>query len=563
MKSLFKKEYSLLKENEMVTKSLEHWAEVQPDKTFVYYGEEKLSVTFQQFNRMANSIAHSLIDKGIVKGDRICVFMKNPYITTLAMFGIWKSGAVFCPVNFNFEGRLLSYQLKDTNPKILLTEEELVPALKEISDGISMIEEVVYYSNTAASSGEAKGNSFEKLLENKSANPEVELNFWDTANIIYTSGTTGPAKGVVQSHRWINGYTHNFRKLMNSSDVVYNDLPLYHVGGAFANVARAAYVGCTIGLWNKFSPTEFWQRIDECGASSAILLDVMIPWLMNAKPTAEDKKNTLNKVHMQPLPNYHHKVADRFGFDYVSAGFGQTESGNPLVGLIIETGEDEGTPKTLQKGYSRAEMLNRAEQLGITTIDGKKELKKGFMGKPSALFDVAILNERDEELEPGEMGQIALRPHVPDIVLTEYFNKPDNTVKAMKNCWFHTGDAGYLDNDGCFYFVDRLGDVIRSRGEKFSSYQLEDIINEHSQVDLCAAFPIPAEVGDEDEAAVYIVLKEGIEVSEESIIEWIKQKTPKFMWPKVIRFTDELPRTPSNKIQKHQLRKMLEKEMTM
>ncbi|PLT35197.1 AMP-binding protein [Bacillus sp. V5-8f] len=559
-------------EEEVVTKSLERWAGIFGDKTFIYYGETEKKISYKNFDQLTNSIGHCLKARGVEKGDRVSVFLKNPLIMTLAMFGIWKCGAVFSPINFNYRGKLLSYQLKDTQPKILITERTMVPILNEIRSEISELITAVHNPQEGdhdfvAETAEMKlderygETSFEKFLQGDISKPDIELNYWDTANIIYTSGTTGHPKGVVQSHRWINGYTQRMRHIMCPEDVVYNDLPLYHVGGAFANIAKAAYAGCTVALWDKFSPNQFWNRIKKSQATNAILLDVMIPWLMNARPKEDDRHNTLNKVHMQPLPKYHNDVAKRFGFDIVSAGFGQTESGNPIGSVIVEMEEEQGTPDDLFKGLTRQEIISQCEKHSIPVIDGEKELSKGFMGKETVFFEVAILDDNDVEMPVGEVGQIALRPRLPHLILQEYFNKHESTKEALKNLWFHTGDAGYLGKDGYYYFVDRLGSVIRCRGEKISSYQLEDLMNGHPHIDFCAAIPVPAEEGDEDDIAVFIVKQDGATVEEVDLREWVKNKMPKYMWPKYIRFTQELPRTPTNKVEKYKLREEIMSEL--
>ena len=183
------------------------------------------------------------------------------------------------------------------------------------------------------------------------------------------------------------------------------------------------------------------------------------------------------------------------------------------------------------------------------------------MGIPAFYYEVAILDENDEELPTGQVGQIALRSRLPHFILQEYINRPESTLKSFSNLWYHTGDAGYKEQDGYYYFVDRLGGVIRCRGEKISSYQLEDIMNGHPDIDLCAAFPVPAAEGDEDDVAVYIIAKTGKTLNENELREWIKVKMPKFMWPKHIRFTHDMPRTPTNKIEKYKLREELMGEL--
>jgi len=360
----------------------------------------------------------------------------------------------------------------------------------------------------------------------------------------------------VQSHRWMSQYTFNGRKLLHPDDIIYNDLPLYHVGGAFSNLVRGVWSGCAVAIWDKFSPRDFWRRIHKSGASRATLLDVMIPWLMNVPETDQDRLNPLKFVHMQPLPQYHHKVAKRFGIDFVSGGYGQTEAGAGFLGIIDELEEGEGTPLEFFKGYSREEIKAIARKWGFPVLSGKEEIKKGFMGKSVAL-EPAVLNERDEELGPGQYGQLAFRSKVPYSMLNGYFNKPEATLEAFRNLWFHTGDAVYRDEDEIYYFVDRMGGFIRTKGENISSYQIEDFINSHPQVDVCAAFPIPAEEGQEDDIVVYAVLKQGQNLSEEELRRWIGSEMPKFMWPKHIRFIDDLPKTPTNKVEKYKLKEKI------
>lgn len=486
------------------------------------------------------------------------------------MFGIWKTGAVFCPINFNYKGQLLTYQIKDTNPKAIVIERELIPLLNEVKGEVGALNVVVYtpkekdhdYRSSLKSIFLDKFYSeisFEEMTKGKTSNLDTNLQYMDTANIIYTSGTTGPPKGVLQSYRWLNNYVFNWRRLFNQEDVIYNDLPLYHVAGAFFNVVRGAWVGCGNALWDKFSSKDFWARIKQSGSTSAVLLDVMVPWLMNAPETPDDYKNTLNKVYMAPLPQYHHSVAKRFGIDFVISGFGQTETGHGSICIIDEL--KKGTPPDLYKGYPKGEIFRIAEKFDMLVVDGEKEVSNGILGKQSLLFEANILNARDEECSPGEVGELVFRPKFPSLLFTEYFNKPEASLKAFRNLWFHTGDASFRNEEGIYYFVDRMGTAIRVKGEFVSSYQVEDIINGHPKVDVCAALPIPAEVGGEQNIAVFIVLKAGEELTEEEINGWIQTAMPKFMWPKYIRFIDDLPKTPTSKIEKYKLRESIKKEL--
>lgn len=564
-----KKEFE--KDGPSVVNQLYEWAVKKGDQKFLYYGEEKNHLTYREFNALTNKIGHSLKALGVHQGDRISSYLFNPLITVLAMFGIWKVGAVFSPINFNYKGRLLSYQINDTAPKILITEQSLLPFLNDVQADLPALKVIVrkpnrdeHDFNPDLSSLELDKKfgsyEFEDLLNGDPSDLDTEINYWDTANIIYTSGTTGPAKGVVQSHRWMAQYTFNLRRFTHEEDVIYNDLPMYHVGGAISNFVRVVWRGANIALWDKFSPKDFWKRIEESGANHATLLDVMIPWLMNAPETTKDRYNTLKRVHMQPLPQYHHKVAKRFGIDFVSGGYGQTEAGNGFVGLIDELEEGEGTPPELHKGYTGEEIRVFCRRWGYPMLKGTDEIKKGFMGR-SAVLEPAVLNEHDEALGPGQYGQLAFRSKVPYSMLDGYFNKPEATVEVFRNQWFHTGDACYKDENDVYYFVDRMGGFIRTRGENISSYQIEDIVNSHPEVEMCAAFPIPAAEGEEDDIIVYVTRAQGSGLEEESLRKWLAIEMPKFMWPRHIRFIDELPRTPTNKVEKYKLKKMILDEL--
>ena len=565
-------ERDLKRDGEVVLHKLEEWAETRAQKTYFYYGEEDRHITYGEFNRLTDLIAHNVRSLGVEKGDRISLFLLNPLVTTLAMFGMWKIGAVYCPINFNYRGRLLTYQVNDTRPRLLITEQARVPLLNQVKSDMPDVPIVLHKPRKADHDYAADPAGieldagfrrflFEELLEGAPSGPLPRIECSDTANIIYTSGTTGPPKGVVQSHRWMHNYLYYYLKLIHPDDVVYNDLPLYHVGGAFANVVRAAWCGCSVAVWDKFSPSEFWNRIRTCGASSAILLDIMIPWLLIPAETAEERCNTLKQVHMQPLPEYHHKFARRFGVNVVSVGYGQTETGAGLVGLIDEFGDEDGTPPEMMKGHTPEDARRIASELGVPIVSGRAKIRKGFMGKPSRLLEAAILDQNGRECSPCEHGQLAFRGRLPHLLLESYFNKPEATEQAFRNGWFLTGDGAYRDEEGDYYFVDRMGGFIRTRGENISSYQIEDILTSHPKIGVCAAFPIPAEEGEEDDVVVYIVLQPGQELSEPELRPWIEAEMPKFMRPKHIRFIDALPQTPTFKVEKYKLKDRILREL--
>ncbi|MEP9394952.1 AMP-binding protein [Gordonia sp. VNK1] len=558
----------LVEDGEIVTERLDHWVRERPDARYLYYGEDATSLTYAEFGTLTDTIAGNLAAHGAVKGERVSVLTTNSYLAAVMMFAIWKCGAIYCPVNFAYTGRLLAYQLDDTAPRLLITDTAHLSAINDVAADLAHRPTLVVHSRSAGEHGEVPDADprfttipWASLVAQGAARPDVEILFDDPANIVYTSGTTGPAKGVVQPYRWMAQYTFGLRSLLTRDDVIYSDLPMYHVGGAIANVARAAWVGCAVAIWDRFSPNDFWDRIAISGSTSAILLDVMIPWLMNADPRADDRVNTLNKVYMQPLPQHHAEVASRFGFDLVMAGFGQTESGATVNAFIVETAPGEGTPATHYRGLSHAEITERADQRGIRVLSGAEVTEKGFMGSPGPFCEVSIRGEHDRECAVGEPGQLVLRPRLPGLTMLGYHGKPEATVAAWRNLWLHTGDAAVCDADGTFVFVDWLGDRIRVRGENLSSYQVEDLVNQHPAVQFCAAFAIPSDSGTEDDVVVYVVPADGVALTAEIIHQHAESVMPKYMRPRIVRVVSDLPRTATNKIEKYRLRRRILDEL--
>ncbi|MEN2977534.1 AMP-binding protein (plasmid) [Tistrella bauzanensis] len=558
----------MVDQGDMVLDRLDACCRVHPDKTFIIYGEDDITLSFAAFRQATDRLAAGLARLGVGADDRVSVFTRNSLVAALAMFAIWRAGGVYAPINFNFKGQLLGYQLKDTAPKLLITDINMAGVLAELADDLALPPVVMHHPRPGdhddagatmptAGLGGAPLHDLADLLATDAAPPVVIRRYGDIANIVYTSGTTGPSKGVMQSFRWMNQYNFLLRSLNNADDVLYCDLPLYHVGGAFSQFVRAVWHGCTVGLWDRFSPNRFWRRIDRCGATVCVLLDVMVPWLMSAEPDTRDRENTLNKVHMQPLPTAHHQVARRFGFDFTTAGFGQTESGAGFLVVIDQFGAEAGTPPDLYRGLSKDALRTAVRDMNLYMVDGAAPTPKGLMGRPSPLLETAVLDPEDNICPPGVVGQLAFRSRFPSTILTGYLNKPEKTLEAFRNQWFHTGDAISRDADGIHYFVDRMGGFFRVRGENVSSFEVEDLINSHPSIRVAAALPVPAREGGEEDIGVFVELVEGATLSLDALRAHCAAVMPRYMVPHHLRIIDALPLTPTGKIEKYKLRQQL------
>lgn len=185
------------------------------------------------------------------------------------------------------------------------------------------------------------------------------------------------------------------------------------------------------------------------------------------------------------------------------------------------------------------------------------------MGVPNPLFEVAILDEEDNLLPPGQVGQLAFRPRFPGLLLQEYFRKPEATIKVFRTCWFHTGDACTQldDGSGLYCFVDRMGGFFRVRGENVSSFEVEALITSHDKVRAAAAVPIPAKIGSEEDIAVFVECVEGETLTEDELRDHARRVMPKYMQPAHVRFVPALPVTPTNKIEKYKLKRLIIDEL--
>lgn len=527
--------------------ALDHHAEHDADRLAVLYGETGERFTYAEFAEITDHAAGNLAALGVQPGERVSILTTQPLVSAVLMYALWKAGAVYAPVNFQYTGDLLAYQVNDTAPAVLFVDRAMHERVTSLGDRLGCAPKVVVID------GLRDGELGE--LVKPAPRPAVHVEFDDPANVIYTSGTTGPSKGVVQSHRWVNQYCWVGRRTLTRDDVVYNDLPMYHVGGAHFNVVRALWTGASVSLWDRFSPNDFWRRVKETGCTTAVLLDVMTPWLLNAEPRDDDRRNPLNKVHMQPLPANHHDFALRFGIDFVTSGFGQSESGNPLVTLTEQTGPGEGTPDDLYRGLTHAELRQVFEDDGLLVLQGTDPMPKGIMGKPTPFLEVAILDERDRICADGVVGQLAMRPRLPSLIHEEYLAKPEATVKAWRNLWFHTGDAAVRDQDGVFTYIDRMGDRIRVRGENISGFHIEEMLVKHPSLALAAVIAVPSGEGEEDDVVAFVEVAEGHTFDRAAIEQHCLDTMPKFMRPRDVIPVEQIPRTPTNKIEKYKLRK--------
>jgi crotonobetaine/carnitine-CoA ligase len=343
----------------------------------------------------------------------------------------------------------------------------------------------------------------------------AEVTFTDVNCVIYTSGTTGPSKGVplTNAHGVHKAFEVNRVCQMSSDDVIYSPLPLFHSMALLRGVLAAVVSGGECVLRDRFSASEYWDDVRRHGATIGHCVFTIPQILKKAPPSADDRDHPLRCLYQG---RYDAEFEERFGVRLIE-GYGLTEAG-------VAT-------------YVRADEPPRP----------------GSCGRVADEWEVQLVDEHDLPVAVGEVGEIVLRPRLPWLVTPGYLNKPEATAAAFRNLWFHTGDLATVDADGYYYFKDRKKDSMRRRGENVSSWELEQVIRELPAVDEAAATPYPSPLG-EDEIRVFVTLLPEETLSPEQVVAHCERRLPGFMVPRYVEILDALPRTPTGRIQKYELR---------
>lgn len=534
------------------------------DSPFLLDGETRRRYTYVEFDRYTNRVANTLLSVGVKHSDHVAVYSPSAFLLASVMISCWKTGAIYCPIGDQLRSDMLAYTLNDLKPSFIVTDPAGARRLHETGDRVDAARStlVVVASGDAATVTESREPAparagfrevdCAELAQNDVPPPLPNIGLDDCASVIYSSGTTASPKGVILSHRWLRGVACSLGHMTHPDDVIYSDLPLYHIGGAFTNVVRAAWSGASVALWNRFSPSEFWSRIHYCQASIAILLDVMVDWLLALPPTPLEADNSLIRLHMQPLRKNHREVARRFGVDLTAVGYGSTELGVVFAGLIDESGRRPATRPW--KGFSKDEIRARVADLaGPSAILGHDEkVPDGFMGAPLQHF-VAQLGTAEDAVDKNlDTGRLAIKARPPAALFTGYLNV--DRAGSGNEQGFLTHDIVCRNADGTYCFVARSEGFFRVRGENVSARAVEDSVANHPDVAACVALRVPPASGGEDAIAAFVVLKPGASVSENGLGDWIEKRLPRYMQPTFLRFVSEFPLTPTLKVARHELR---------
>lgn len=461
-----------------------------------------------------------LTGAGVRPGDRVGLMLENGIGFIASFFATLGIGGVAVPLNPLARGVILEHYLRITEPTVVLVEESCRERVAGALAAVGAQSLVLGLGNMAGTAEAAHaGPSLAQFRSKGVAAADWVSRPPDPAAIIFTSGTTGPSKGVVFSHSYLRRFAEQGVETFGyvESDIIYTCLPMFHANALVLVTCASLLVGCQIAASRRFSVTHFWEEVIGSKATVTSLLGSMASLLIQRPPSAEETAHCVTRSMLVPAPrSYYEILENRFGITPLDI-YGLTD-----VGIAISA----------RWGHP---------------------VKPGSCGQVLDGFDALLVDEDLQPVPDGEVGRLLVRPRQPAHMSDGYWGMPEATLRSWRGLWFHTGDLLRRDSDGWYYFADREKDAIRRRGENISSYEIEQAFLEHPAVAEVAAYPISSALT-EDDVAVALVRKPGHEETERELIEFVAVRLPYFCVPRFVTFVDELPKTPTQKVQKQALR---------
>lgn len=513
-------------------------AKETPDATYIVEAETGRTWTYAELVTVATNWATRLAGRGVREGDTVATMLHNEGESAAIWIAIGMLGAIEAPGNLAYRGRFVRHFLRLSGARVLIADVESLPQVMDVVTTTDVDHVLVVGDGASAAVADravaGDGRTVSVIPASDIALDEVDIvpvkaRINGLATIMQTSGTTGASKGVMISWRqlhetalgWIpiggedsDGRTHRALYL-EEDESYYSPYPFHHMA-ARAPLHLMALTNGTIVLRRSFKTQKFWEDVRTYGCTSTELLGTMALFLSSVPETADDAENPLKSVLMVPLIDGLEKFNRRFGVRTFTV-FNMTELSVPIV----------------SEGYDLA--------------DGTS------CGRVRPGYECRIVDADDEPVPTGEVGELLVRAQTPHALMDGYWRMPEATVDAWRDQWLHTGDAFRCDKDGNYYFVDRLKDTIRRRGENISSIELEGELLQHPSVAQAAAIGVPSDVGDE-EVKVVVVPRDGAVLDREDLLAFLAERLPAFMVPRYLEVVETLPKTPTQKVRKVVLR---------
>ncbi|MDE0061284.1 MAG: AMP-binding protein [Gammaproteobacteria bacterium] len=489
-------------------------AERSPDATFLIW--EGSAWSYRRSLEVITGFAGFLMRSAERAGRlRVATFLRNCPEAMWAWLGTCFAGGVAVPLNRNHRGALLTDMVRRSGATVLVTDAR---ALSELPSPESLGIDLVVLADTVPEKSAIPMLRFADAQDPRAYNA-VRLTPSAPACLLYTSGTTGRSKAVLVPH---NQYCRGAGHLVDSfglraDDVFHNWLPLYHLGGQLHMTMTSVICGGAVALFPTFSRSQFRAQVRGTGASVLCGFEPILRFIWSLPRRASDARSSLRVGIFAGIPpDLKRKFESRFGIR-IAENYGMTEA-DPITHPYPDVEPPDGSC--------------------------------GLAGRD---FDISILGPDDRPLAPGNLGEIAVRPLVPDVMALGYESDRDAFRHAFRSNWFHTGDLGTLDEAGFLYFKGRLGNYIRRRGENVSVAELEEIVSGHDSVLECAAVAVPSEVGEDDIKLVVVPTRDSA-ITPSQMHAFAQSRMAAFMVPRYIEVVDALPRGELGKVKLAELK---------
>jgi long-chain acyl-CoA synthetase len=481
-------------------------AESRPQRAALRHDDN--TVTYQQLAESSERVAGLLAGRGVGAGDRVAVMLPNVPEFASIYYGVLRLGAVVVPMNPLLKSREVAYYLSDSGAQVIFawpaSAAEVAVAVEQVG-GVELF--VVDPS------------PFAGLLDGQDRVPSVaDRAPEDTAVILYTSGTTGRPKGAELTHgNLVSNVEVTLSDLLDlgEDDIVFGGLPLFHSFGQTVTLNAATAVGATLLQLSRFDARTAVDLLAHHGATVFAGVPTMYAALLGLDQTPELPSLRVCVSGGAALPvDVLHRFESRFAVE-VLEGYGLSET-SPVA------------------SFNRPGGARRA----------------GSIGFPVTGVEMQCVDRAGSPVPVGEIGEITIRGHN---VMKGYWNKPDETAAVLsEDGWFRTGDMGKVDEDGFFFVVDRVKDLIIRGGFNVYPREVEEVLYEHPDVAEAAVVGIPhAEYGEEIGAAV--ALRPGATVTEAELRNFVKAQVAAYKYPRRVWFVDDLPKGPTGKILKREI----------
>ncbi len=488
--------------------------------------DEGRTMTYREFEDQANRTANALLALGLKASEPVGVLARNCLELMVTYVACAKANLVCAPVNLGLKSHEIAYCLKDCGTRVLVVEEALAEAGKDLPEHLPDLEYIYWTGSTPTEGGGKVWQTFASLVESGSPEPtEVVVGDRDPVQLLYTSGTTANPKGVVTSHLAVTfaAMSNIIANRLPPEAAMLCQLPLFHCTAVDCLALPTFMMGGKLVMAKGFDARECARLIEE----HEIYMFVFLPMMFNeilSDPEARSRDfSSVGRALYAMAPMAESKLKDIHELC-------------PNADVILGSGQTEFTPATC---------LIRPEH---------QWTKAGSWGTATPMTRVAIMDDNGNLLPPNQPGEIVYRgPQV----MTEYLNQPDKTEEAFKFGWFHSGDIASIDEDGAIWFTDRKKDVIKTGGENVASIEVERCLIGHPAVSEAAVVGLSHERWGEAITA-NVILMAGAEASEQELIDHCKEHLAGFKVPKGIVIVEEFPRTGTGKIQKHKIRKEME-----